>query len=178
MRVILLLGVTGCHPAGDATLRVVDLASELGRAEQRPSGAFVLVMRDRPAILAPAPGRLTWELPLPHHGRFRAAVALDGTAPVRFRVGVSDDRVYEKLVELTVSAPGSWTALDVDLGRYAGWKWSLFYHPDAIVWHLLLSTDAVDGSARGLWGGPEIVTDHDGAVEYEKRRRATRSAAP
>jgi hypothetical protein len=55
----------------------------------------------------------------------------------------------------------------------------LFYHPDTIAWHLNLSTDAVQGvPGRALWGAPEIVTDRRSAVEYEKRRRTIRSAAP
>lgn len=92
---------------------------------------------------------------------------------------MSDARIYEQLESVTIASPGAWTDLVVDLSAYAGWKWSLFYHPNSIAWHVAFSTDAVGGRAgRALWATPEILTDLGSAAEYEKRRRTIRSAAP
>lgn len=125
---------------------------------------------DRPAVQMAVPGRVTWTLRLPHGGRLRTSVATQGSSPVRFRVGVSDDRTYEGLASAVVSASEGWVPLNVDLSAYAGWKWSLFYRPDRIAWQLTFSTDALGpGDARALWSRPEILTTHDGALEYARR---------
>ncbi len=120
---------------------------------------------------------MTWALPLPRRGRFQADVAVVGDVPVRFRVGVSDDRIYEQLASLVLRPAESWTRVSADLSAYAGRKWSLFYRPDTIVWHVVLSTDAVDGiGGSAVWGSPQVLTDRAGAVEYEKRRRRLAAA--
>jgi hypothetical protein len=168
-------------------VRVVDLLREMESAEKRPPHAFALTtsMRDgvaRPAIAAEVPSRLTVRLPLPRHGVFQALVTLAdppaGAHPggARLRVGISDDRTYEQLAD-RVLAPGvrAWTELRVDLSAYAGWKWSLFYRPDDVVWRLVLAADAVDtGSATVLWGEPQIATDTGSAREYVARRARMR----
>jgi len=178
--VVLLLVTGACRTSHDPlAIPAIDLLKEFDRADRRPHEAFSLVNRDRPAIAAPAPGRIVWTMTLPRHGELRTAVAIEGAAPVRFRIGVSDERIYEQLQSVIVASPGTWTDVAVDLSAYAGWKWSLFYHPDFVAWHVALSTDAVQGTpGRALWGTPEIVTDRRGAIEYEKRRRTTRNAAP
>jgi hypothetical protein len=113
---------------------------------------------------------------LPHRGLFRAFAAQkpSGTpaGPVRVRVGISDDRIYEGLAE-AVLKPGEmrWTEIQVDLSAYAGWQWSLFYHPDRITWRVVLASDPIgEAPAAVLWGAPQIVTDTDAAVEYASRR--------
>ncbi len=172
--VLLLILSAGCRPPADAaSISVVDFIREFSRADARPSAAFQITDRDgRPSILAPAPGRMTWALPLPRRGRFEADVAVVGNVPVRFRVGVSDDRIYEQLASLLVQPARGWTQVSVDLSPYAGRKWSLFYRPDAITWHVVLSTDAVDGTAgSAIWGSPQVLTDRAGAIEYGARRR-------
>ena len=61
---------------------------------------------------------------------------------------------------LTPGQDRRWVEVQSDLSAYAGWKWSLFYHPDRIMWHVVLAADAIDGvPARAAWGSPEIVTD-------------------
>jgi hypothetical protein len=163
-------------------VRVVDLLREMEGAEQRPAGSVSLtaIQLDgvsRPAIAARVPSRLTVRLPLPRHGVFHAFVALapgdDHRAGARLRVGVSDDRTYEQLTDLVLaSGARGWTELRADLSAYAGWKWSLFYRPDDVVWRLVLAADAVDaGSATVLWGEPQIATDTESAREYVARRR-------
>jgi hypothetical protein len=116
---------------------------------------------------------------MPRHGRFRASVAAVG-APVRVRIGISDNRIYDELGEATLQPSGHWTPIDVDLSAYAGWKPSLFYRPDRVVWHFILSADAVAGApATVAWARPEIVASPDAAREYAERRvRLTRNGAP
>jgi hypothetical protein len=62
------------------------------------------------------------------------------------------------------------------VGRaYAGWKWSLFYRPDRIVWRLVLAADAVDNAPPTvLWGEPQVETDMSSAREYIARRQRNR----
>lgn len=186
--IVWMLLVTGCRRAPESVaFQAVDLTRTLGAAEHRPSAGFDLTAHvadglTRPSIVMPVPARAIWSMPLPRHGLFRAFVAIDptGTPPatVRFRLGISDARVYEELTDRTVTAPSGtagapgWTELRADLSAYAGLKWSLFYRPDRITWRLVLATDAVAGGpVRAVWGSPEILTDLPSAQEYELRRR-------
>jgi len=183
--VALLVVLTGCRSSSPAApVVVVDLVREMDNADKRPPGALTVTEfhRDgvsRPAISAAVPSRLTVPLPFPHHGVFLASVARAaapaGTHPggARLRVGVSDDRTYEQLFALVLSPDArGWTDLRVDLSAYAGWKWSLFYRPDRIVWRLVLAADAIDTTPPTvLWGEPRIETDTSSAREYIARRR-------
>jgi hypothetical protein len=183
--VLLLGGCQSSSPGGP--VRAVDLLREMDSADRRPAGAFALTGYrldgvSRPAISATVPSRLTVRLPLPRHGVFHAFVALadgpDGRPPAgaRLRVGISDDRTYEGLTEV-VLAPGTrgWVELRANLSAYAGWKWSLFYRPDRIVWRLVLAADAVEhGPASVLWAEPRIDTDTQSAREYLARRQGMR----
>ncbi len=157
-------------------------------AEQRPPGGFALTVYrlegvSRPAIAAAVPSRLTVRLPLPRRGVLHAFVALadgppgDHRAGARLRIGVSDDRTYEGITELVlVPDARGWTELRADLSAYAGWKWSVFYRPDQIIWRLVLAADAVDTgpAATVLWGEPQIETDTESAREYIARRQRLR----
>jgi hypothetical protein len=183
-----MLLVTACGRAPQpVAFRAVDLTRTLGAAEHRPSAGFDLTAHvadgvTRPSIVMPVPARAIWSMPLPRHGQFRASVAIAPVVPgtpvvpgaaVRFRLGISDARVYEELTDCTVTAaaPG-WTELRADLSAYAGIKWSLFYRPDRTTWRLVLATDAVGaGPVQAIWGSPEILTDPSSAQEYEVRRR-------
>jgi hypothetical protein len=183
-----VLALCGCRsPTPVAPVRVVNLLREMDRADQRPPAGFSLTDYRignvaHPAIAAPVPSRLTVSLPLPRHGAFHSFAALADsavvprTAGVRLRIGVSDHRIYEGLTDLVLTADsGTWTEIRVDLSAYAGWKWSLFYRPERIVWRLVLAADTTDGvPATVLWGAPEIVTDRESAREYVARRQRLR----
>jgi hypothetical protein len=186
--VVLPLAVVGggCRAgARSVPVVVVDLLKEFDRADRRPAGAFVVAERGAaglvlPAIAGPAPGRLTWTLPLPRHGTFRTRVAASAAA-IRVRIGISDARIYEQLAQVDVAPDTRWTDISVDLSAYAGWKLSLFYRPERQAWRLNLSADAVAGTpANVAWGVPEIVAPGGAdAIEYARRRaRITRSGAP
>lgn len=180
----LLLAAFGCRgTAAPDSMIVVDFLRAVDLADRRPSSyaasSFSAGGRLLPAIVGPAPGRLTWSMPMPHHGRFRAEAAAVG-APVRARVGISDERTYEGLGQFTLEPSAPWTAIDIDLSAYAGWKPSLFYRPDGVRWRFVLSADAIAGAPGTVaWGAPEIVAPGAALREYgERRARLTRSAAP
>jgi hypothetical protein len=154
------------------------------RAEKRPRPGFDLSSHElagvsRAAILAPVPSRVIWSLPLPHRGRFRAYVAAvpgqstPPAGPVRVRVGISDNRIYEGLGEAVLAtAEPRWVEISADLSAHAGWQWSLFYHPDRITWRIVLAADPMsDTPPQVLWGSPQILTDTDSALEYTARRQ-------
>lgn len=116
---------------------------------------------------------------MPRRARFEAQVAASG-ARVRVRVGISDARIYELLGDATIAPGTSWTPMSVDLSAYAGWKPSLFYRPDRVLWRLVLSADAITGAPGTVaWGTPHIVASTRDALEYRTRRaRLTRNEAP
>jgi hypothetical protein len=163
--------LVSCQSSHDsAPMMAVDLIAQLSRAECRPAGRCEAVFAgDRYCVRLPAPGRLTWTLAMPHHAALRTEVsAIDG--PVGFRVGIADSRTYEVLTTSSLTPPDGWNALVIDLSAYAGWKWSLFYHPDRIAWRIVLSTDAVHGRAGiGLWCAPVITTRASDVPEYRRR---------
>jgi hypothetical protein len=100
------------------------------------------------------------------------AMAGANPAPTRFRIGVSDDRIYEALVDRTLTSADAheWTDIQADLSAYAGWKWSLFYRPERQRWRLVLSTDVVTGPpSQAVWGAPGIDADVESAKEYRAR---------
>jgi hypothetical protein len=162
----------------------VNLIHEFERAEKRPAAGFQITAYTadgvvRPSIVMPVPSRVTWSLPLPHRGRFRAFLALSGGHPaaaIRFRFGVSDLHIYEGLAQHTVTAARpEWVEFRTDLSAYAGFKWSLFYRPDRVTWRVVLAADVVgEGAAAGVCGAPEIVTDLPAAKEYAARRHRLR----
>jgi hypothetical protein len=174
------LALTSCAPTPPESVSVVDLVRELPRAEMRPAqSAFSIVdhvaaAQSRPSIQTTAPSRLMFTLPIPRRSTFRAAVALGGSAPTptRFRIGISDDRIYEALADRTLTAAdrNAWADIQADLSAYAGWKWSLFYRPERRRWRLVLSTDAIAGApGEAIWGAPTIYADVAAAKEYVKR---------
>lgn len=184
LSIVVVILFAGCRHVENAPVSAVNLLRELDRAEKRPPTGFDITTRGidgtaHPSIVVPVPSRLTIPLPLPRHGTLRAFVSLEQSppgapvGPIRLRVGVSDDRIYEQLTEIVLSPQDrQWVRVESDLSAYAGWKWSLFYHPDRISWHLVLAADAIGGvPARAVWGSPEIVTDSESAKEYAVRRR-------
>ena len=184
LTIVVVILCSACRHVEDPSVPVVNVIREVDRAEKRPPDGFEIATREingssHPSIIVAVPSRLTIPLPLPRHGALRAVASLDPNSPptrVRLRVGVSDDRVYERLTDVELTPSGrSWTEVQTDLSAYAGFKWSLFYHPDRVMWHLVLSADAIGGVAtRAVWGSPEIVTDTESAKEYSARRQRFR----
>jgi hypothetical protein len=174
----------GCASSDrSSTVLVIDLLHEFARAEKRPAdGGFAIAEHTvagvrHTGIAVPPASRLIWTARLPARGWLRTSVTLlparTGDATVSFRIGISDDRLYERLAEerVTVSRgrDSAWIDLAADLSPYAGRKWSLFYRPDSVTWRLVLSTDRVAGEGRAFWGSPRVVSDLDAAREWQKR---------
>jgi hypothetical protein len=164
------------EPRNTTPVAAVDLLRSFDRAEKRPAAGFDVSAYDlagvsRAAIVAPVPSRAIWSLALPRRGVFRAFVAVHGrtgSGSVRVRVGISDDRIYEGLTEAVLtSGEPRWVEVRADLSAYAGFKWSVFYHPDRITWRIVLASDTIAGAPGSvLWGTPQILTDTDSALEY------------
>ena len=183
--ILLVVGAACRRSRGEAPFAVVDMVREFDRAEKRPAAGFQITDYAvggvvRRSILIPAPSRLIWSFPLPRHGRFRAFLATrergSPATAVRFRFGVSDLRIYEGLAEYTLTSNQSaWVDFGADLSAYAGFKVSLFYHPDSVLWRVVLAADVIgDGPVSAVWGSPEIVTDFGAAKEYAARRQQLR----
>ena len=181
--IVLAAPACGRRVAGEP-VPVADLIHTFDRAEKRPPAGFDLRTHvaggiPRAAIVMPVPSRVIWPMPLPHHGVFRAQLALPTPPPgavVRFRFGVSDQRIYDAIASETLSANQTgWTSFQADLSYYAGFKWSIFYRPDRMTWRVVLATDMLGaGPVDAAWGTPEIVTDHRSAMEYASRRQTFR----
>lgn len=178
------LALAACAPADPSPVRIVNLVRDVRDAEARPSRAAFEVAdvsvagRPVPGIRTMAPSRLIFVLPVPRRSTFVAQVAIDGgidgapPQPLRFRVGMSDDRIYEQLADVVLTPGGQsgWTPLRADLSAYAGWQWSVFYRPESQRWRLVLSTDVLGGApGRGVWGAPGIDGDRSAAREHVER---------
>ena len=117
-----------------------------------------------------APARVIWSVVMPFHARLHTAVALvpdhaDAGGPigagVTVRIGIADKRSYEELSRVAVLPPSAgaefWQPIDVDLGAYRGWQWSLFYRPDDTPWRFNFSVDAIPGAGTVAWREPVIT---------------------
>lgn len=130
----------------------------------------------RAILLVPVPSRVVWKVRIPRSATLQvspgfATPAVRGT--VRFRIGVSDDRIYEGLAE-TALGPGVRAPhpMTVDLSAYAGRKWSLFYRPEERPWRVVLSADYVDGDVtEALWLEPRIAAGADDARRFRAQLR-------
>jgi hypothetical protein len=177
-----LIGAACGAGAPQAQLLVVDLIGKFRLAETRPAGgAFGLAQhtlggRVRATVEVPVPSRVIWTIPVPRRGRLVLTPALlPSTSPaqVRFRAGVSDNRIYEGLADTTLRSGDAavGTPLEIDLSDYAGLKWSIFYQPDWRVWRLVLNTELIEGApTRALWIEPAIYTDGRAARHYFHQR--------
>ena len=162
---------------------VVDLLKQIGHAETRPLSATIqlgehtFAGHSRASLVVPVPSRITWTQALPLRGVLRADAAIPdepGPAVVEFRLGISDDRMYETLVERQIASGDSsrqgWTPMRADLSLYAGRKFSLFYHPDRIRWRIVLAAYAVSGATgSAYWGAPGIEADEAAARLFVKQ---------
>jgi hypothetical protein len=176
---MLLAGVmaAGCQQRELATrVQQVDLLASLGRAEKRPSEEAITTTiasldgQPEPAVDVPAMSRIVWSVRLPDHAVLRTAVgaSLQATAAVRgravFRIGISDERTYDELstTEVSLGSAQTWRHVGIDLSKYSGFKWSLFYRPREKTWNVIFNTTIrglarpVTPSDRLLWAHPLI----------------------
>ena len=171
----LTAGLLGTATCGGSAPCCIDLLNELPRAQVRPATlpADALVIAGatvggsiRRSLSAPAPSRVIFRLRIPTRASLTTALAIEnpGAATdsgIIFRLGISDGRTYEQLLDTTIRSNESvaWRPVTIDLSSYAGWQWSLFYHPSSIEWQVVLNTyaDGPNGALlRGLWAAPAI----------------------
>lgn len=172
-----------CGGRGSPSIQVLDLVGDFQRAEKRPSATAFQVAEHTLASVRHAtidgstPSRIIYTTRFPAHGVLRTDVAVlpasqSGGGAVRFRIGISDRRLYEPLAERIVTvadtARAGWTHLAVDLSRYGGWQWSLFYRPGRHAWQLILNADQIEGQTRALWGAPAVETDQRSARAWRR----------
>jgi hypothetical protein len=168
--VLLLVLLIGGACSGRKTARLpIDLLTELPRAERRAHGVIDQAVRIdlvgvggdvEPALVMEAPSRVIYSLKMPGTARLRTRVAVMPAASgaaggVQIRVGVSDDRFYDELLRMPLLPAQPWTPVDVDLSRYSGLKWSVFYQPGRQTWKLILNADTMPGGAAA-WAQPAI----------------------
>jgi hypothetical protein len=172
---ILLILLAWCSAACDrrpesrVVLEADDLIARLPSAEQRSARALEESIRvesagppsdRRVALVTVAPVRVIWTARLPERAWIDTAVMLTAGSGATARIGVSDLRLYEGLtrIELKASAggmPDAWHDVRVDLHRYAGWQWSVFYRPSETEWRLIFSADATPEGTIA-WARPMI----------------------
>jgi hypothetical protein len=175
-----VLGLFACS-CGDgrsgevATACCTDFLQALPQAQIRPADqpAVVRVVdahlngEVKRSLSASVPSRVVFTLQIPGAAVFAASLGVDASGShsddegVTFRLGISDGRTYEQLLDRSILARDGeeWVPARVDLARYAGWQWSLFYHPSSITWQIVLNTYSAGSGAehlRGLWATPRI----------------------
>lgn len=180
---IAIVAIGACDRPRGEEVRVIDLMERLSTAETRPTGE-PFEIRDmtcggsaRPSLAVPPSSRAIWPTLLPSRAVLTAGLAVEGPpgSAVLFRVGVSDDRVYEGLASITVRADDcheGWTPVSLDLGDYSGLKFSLFYQPNWRTWRVVLATNIEEGAVvRAYWAQPGISSDAAAAHDYVDRIR-------
>ena len=172
-----------CGSSADERVRVIDLMRQLANAETRPvAGTFEIAEHScggqpRASVSVPANSRVTWPVTLPDRAALMTAAGLSGPPGSRaaFRVGISDERIYEQLSQqmVTTDACGrGWTPIEVGLGNYSGWKFSLFYQPSGKAWRIVLGVGVEGGDPeRAFWAVPAIYSDNSGAEKFYRRQQ-------
>lgn len=182
---LVLLSSAACRRARDhkpTQIRAVDLIFHFKDAERRPErGTFEIREhtfggRSRASLIVPPGSRVSWTLFVPHRGRLQVYAGVpdaNGPAAAAVRLGVSDDRRYDTLIEQRVTSAEmakGWIPVSADLSPYAGRKFSLFYRPDGRKWHIIIGTHVIAGSPEFLvLGEPSIEADIESAREYRQR---------
>ena len=132
-----------------------------------------MVLALRRAIATESISRVTWQLSLPDKAVLETAIALKPEAwtqpgnGVLFRIGIAEGRTYEELFTRVVDPfhvadDRRWISVTIDLARYSGSQWSLFYHPARLTWRLIFNTNSgppgTDDRAADLplWGQPVV----------------------
>jgi hypothetical protein len=154
--IALLAGLwwVGCDQrAGTPAVKRVDLLAAISRAEKRPAGEAVnttivtLEGQTEAAVEVPATSRVVWHERLPDRAVLTTAVGVSsslgdtGHGKAVFRIGISDERTYEELraTEVRLESKPRWQPVSVDLSKYGGFQWSLFYRPRQTTWRVVFN---------------------------------------
>lgn len=164
----------------DAPVPSTDLIQQINRAERRPaSTAFrieeVVIDGQPKRVIATDPfTRVTWEMPIPARAVLMTSIALKPEAwtqpgnGVLFRIGIAGGRAYEELLNRHVDPfhnpdDRRWIPIELDLGAYGGFKWSLFYQPSRHAWKVIFNTNPGPPGTNDregdlpVWGEPVIA---------------------
>ena len=165
---LVALALLACRCAGRSPVAFVDLIDTLPAAERRAALPVDTAIRVdivgpagdiRPSIVTQAPARVIWSTRLPWRARLETAVILaDDGYGATARIGISDDRRYEELVNIALDGaarPRTWRTVTIDLGAYSSWQWSLFYRPWERTWRLVFNADG-PGGAHVAWARPMV----------------------
>jgi len=172
---VVLAGSSACRNQAPACC--LDLLDAVPGAEIRPAvrapDAVQVIDTSvggdaRRSLSVTIPSRVILRVRIPKRSAFTAALAVEARgghetgSGVAFTLGISDGRTYEVLLERTILAgdSSSWQPVQADLRRYAGWQWSLFYHPSSITWQIVLnsySVGPIGNGLRALWAAPAIT---------------------
>ena len=148
-------------------------------AERRPASAIFNVTVatienvSLPAIETQPISRMTWPVAIPARAVLTTSLALkpgswnQQGSGILFRIGIADGRTYEELLTRHVDPlhhveDRQWIPVTINLARYGGFKWSLFYQPSRRMWQIVFNTSFdpsyIDESRAGLpvWGAPAI----------------------
>ena len=164
LTIAILIGLSAvwCGQAGPTPrVRHVDLLASLPRAEKRPlgsefsAGVVTLGGETHTALEVPSASRVIWSERLPDHAALETAVGVSpalsaaGRGNAVFRIGIADERSYDELLIAAVplDAPPRWQRVSIDLSKYGGFKWSLFYRPRWKIWKVTFNT-TLEGLGR------------------------------
>ena len=117
----------------------------------------VLAGQPKRALIVPQPSRVTWKVMVPARAVLTGGAGImqgpSGAAPGGswLYIGISDGRFFSRLLEeslppASAEAGGAWRPFRIDLARYGGWQWSIFYRPWKITWEVIFN---VNGQGPG-----------------------------
>ena len=113
------------------------------------------------ALIVPQPSRVTWQVKLP------ARAVLTGDAGLlpsprgaaagssRLFIGISNGRFFNGLLDANLpgasaESGSAWLPIRIDLARYGGWQWSIFYRPWEITWDVIFNVNGQGPAAVAL----------------------------
>jgi arylsulfatase A-like enzyme len=161
---------------------VAELGTQVGRVTRRSPTAAPTVAGVQPAhargrrvaLLAPAPAAVEYEIQVPPGGLLRVGTAVvfderdeprrEHASPVRFRVLVGGQPVWEHLWEPEGRQHRHWVDAEIDLGRFADRRVTLRLETEA--------TDAATAAGVPAWSRIQLVR------RTVTARRASSPAAP
>ena len=168
--VILVVLVGGWWLFHRGTSQAIDLMSFYDQAQKNgepwSAGTVTLGGESKPAISAPANGRLLMKVRIPDDGWLKVSLGLKPEAwdkegdGVYFFVGVSDGRAFEELFTQTVDpyknpSERRWIPVSADLSSYAGEEVELVFNTRASAPGKGASDTRND---LPVWGAPVIST--------------------
>jgi len=130
----------------------------------------VLAGQPKRALIVPQPSRVTWKVKVPARAVLTGAAGIlpspSGAAAgsSRLLIGISNGRFFDGLLDqnlpsASAEAGSAWLPIRINLARYGGWQWSIFYRPWNITWEVIFN---VNGQ------GPRTVALGNLAIENRR----------